>query len=178
MKVLLDGTLLLLSAEQNDNIEREYTFANWAGAVKKYSLILATDRFEGNDYNALEQCRGENNSICEKVVLDSLPFWKNDTYFGIDFYYLDEDIGTPWDIFRIILEAFESEEKIILDYTNLFDGGWCDEVPEEKESAVAKTVILTEGSTDAYVMSEAMKLLYPHMVKFYSYIYNLLNKKC
>lgn len=153
-----------------DNIEREYTFDNWAGAVKKYSLILATDYFERNDYKELNKCRVENNSICEKMVLDSLPHWKNDTYFGIDFYYLDEDIGTPWDVFRIILEAFESDEKIILDYTNLFDGGWCDEVPEEKEYAVAKTVILTEGSTDAYVISEAMKLLYPHMVKFYSFI--------
>ena len=52
----------------------------------------------------------------------------------------------------------------------VFEGGWCDEVPEEKEYLVSKTVILTEGSTDARVISEAMKLLYPHMVKFYSFI--------
>ena len=52
----------------------------------------------------------------------------------------------------------------------IFEGGWCDEVPEEKEYLVSKTVILTEGSTDARVISEAMKLLYPHMVKFYSFI--------
>ena len=88
----------------------------------------------------------------------------------IDFYYLDEEIGSPWDVFRIILEAFKSEDIITLDYTNLFEGGWCDEVPEEKEYLVSKTVILTEGSTDARVISEAMKLLYPHMVKFYSFI--------
>ena len=58
----------------------------------------------------------------------------------------------------------------LFNYTNLFEGGWCDEVPEEKEYLVSKTVILTEGSTDARVISEAMKLLYPHMVKFYSFI--------
>lgn len=153
-----------------DNIEREYIYENWVQAVIKYSSILASDIWEKNDYKTLKQCRGEKNSICEKMVLESLPHWKDDTYFGIDFYYLDKEIGSPWDVFRIILEAFNSEEKITLDYTNLFDGGWCDEVPEEKEYSVSKTVILTEGSTDAKVISDSMKLLYPHMVKFYSFI--------
>lgn len=153
-----------------DNIEREYIYENWVQAVIKYSSILASDIWEENDYKTLKQCRGEKNSICEKMVLESLPHWKDDTYFGIDFYYLDKEIGSPWDVFRIILEAFNLEEKITLDYTNLFDGGWCDEVPEEKEYSVSKTVILTEGSTDAKVISDSMKLLYPHMVKFYSFI--------
>lgn len=154
----------------SDNVEREYTFENWTQAVTKYSLILASDVFENGNYISLEQCRRENNSLCEKMVLDSLPHWKDDTYFGIDFYYLDEEIGSPWDVFRIILEAFNSEDIITLDYTNLFEGGWCDEIPEEKEYFVSKIVILTEGSTDASVISETMKLLYPHMVKFYSFI--------
>lgn len=153
-----------------ENIEREYTFENWAQAVRRYSSILATDVLENGDYRLLKQCRCENNTLCEKKVLDSLPHWMNDTYFGIDFYYLDEEIGSPWDVFRVILEAFNSEEIITLDYTNLFEGGWCDEEPEEKEYMVSKTVILTEGSTDASVISDAMKLLYPHMVKFYSFI--------
>ena len=81
----------------SDNIEREYTFENWARAVKKYSSILASDIYENGDYISLEKCRGENNSLCEKIVLDSLPHCKDDTYFGIDFYYLDEEIGSPWD---------------------------------------------------------------------------------
>lgn len=153
-----------------DSVEKEYTFENWFKAVIKYSAILAVDTWEDGDYKLLRQCRCENNSMCEKMVLDSLPHWKDDTYFGIDLYYTDEEIGSPWDVLRIILEAFESDERITLDYTNLFESGWCDEVPEEKEYSVSKTVILTEGSTDASVISEAMKLLYPHMVKFYSFI--------
>ena len=93
----------------SDNIERKYTFENWARAVKKYSSILASDIYENGDYISLEKCRGENNSLCEKIVLDSLPHCKDDTYFGIDFYYLDEEIGSPWDVFRIILEAFKQD---------------------------------------------------------------------
>lgn len=151
-------------------VEREYIFENWVQAVKKYSVILASDIYEEGDYKILKKCRDQKNSICEKMVLESLPHWKDDTYFGIDFYYLDSEIGSPWDVFRIILEAFDAEEVITLDYTNLYDGGWCDEVPEEKEYSVSKIVILTEGSTDARVISDAMKLLYPHMVKYYSFI--------
>ena len=151
-------------------LKKEYTFENWTQAVKKYCVILANDVFEDCDYKALEGCRAKEKSICEQMVLDSLPHWKDDTYFGIDFYCLDSEIGTPWEVFRVILEAFDSEEEIILDYTNLYEGGWCDEIPEEKEYSVAKTVILTEGSTDVRVISESMKLLYPHMVKFYSFI--------
>lgn len=151
-------------------VEAEYIFENWVQAVKKYSVILASDIYEEGDYKSLKKCREQKNSTCEKMVLESLPYWKDDTYFGIDFNYLDNEIGSPWDVFRIILEAFDAEEVITLDYTNLFDGGWCDEVPEEKEYSVSKIVILTEGSTDARVISDAMKLLYPHMVKYYSFI--------
>lgn len=50
----------------SDNVEREYTFENWTQAVTKYSLILASDVFENGNYISLEQCRRENNSLCEK----------------------------------------------------------------------------------------------------------------
>lgn len=153
-----------------ESIEKNYTFEMWSQAVIKYSTILATDIYEEGDYKLLRQCRSENNTFCEKLVLDSLPYWKDDTFFGIDMYYLDEETGTLWDVFRIILEAFKDEEVITLDYTNLFEGGWCNEVPDEKDYSVSKTVILTEGNTDAKVICDAMRLLYPHMVKFYSFI--------
>jgi hypothetical protein len=153
-----------------DNIERDYTFENWLQAVIKYSAILSMDNYEHDDYKLLRHYRNEDTSICEKMVLDSLPFWKDDTYFGIDFYYLDEEVGSVWEVFRIVLEAFNNEDEITLDYTNLFEGGWCDEVPEDKDYSVSKIVILTEGSTDAEVICKAMQILYPHMVKFYSFI--------
>lgn len=38
----------------SDNIERKYTFENWARAVKKYSSILASDIYENGDYISLE----------------------------------------------------------------------------------------------------------------------------
>lgn len=51
-----------------DNIEREYIFENWARAVIKYSSILASDIWDENDDKSLKQCRGEKNTICEKML--------------------------------------------------------------------------------------------------------------
>lgn len=157
---------------ENDlrKVNESYTFDNWVKAVKKYSLILATDVWENDDYKLLNQHRNIKNSICEKIVLESLPFDNNETFFSIDYLYLCKKIGSIWDVFRVVLEAFKEEELITLDYTDLFEGGWCDCVPAEKEYSVPKTIILTEGSSDAGIISDVMKLLYPYMVKFYSFI--------
>lgn len=153
-----------------EHIEKNYTFENWVMAVKKYSLVLAYDIYKDGEYISLEKCKQEKISLCEKLVLKSLPHWADNTYFGVDFCYSKEDIGSPWDVFRVILDAFKPEDIITLDYTNLFEGGWCTEVPDKEEYLVPRTVILTEGKTDTRVISQAMELLYPHMMKFYSFI--------
>lgn len=53
---------------ENDlrKVSESYTFDNWVKAVKKYSLILATDVWENDDYKLLNQHRNIKNSICEK----------------------------------------------------------------------------------------------------------------
>lgn len=52
---------------------------------------------------------------------------------------------------------------ITLDYTNLYEGRWCNEVPEEKDCSVSRTVILTKSNTDAKVICEAMTHSQQHM---------------
>lgn len=88
----------------------------------------------------------------------------------MDLFDYSESVNTYWDVFRVILEAFEDEEEVDLDYTDLYKGGWCGEYPEEKDFSVPKTIVLTEGNSDAMIISESMKLLYPYMSKFYSFI--------
>ncbi len=161
---------LLEDADEKEiqNITKEYTFDSWEKAVMKYSSVLAKDVFDNGVFRLLE--KEVPTTVAERMVYDSLPFFKDYTYFGIDFNYSDEGTGNIWDVFRVILEAFDDEELLILDYTYLYEGGWCGEYPDEDSYKVPKTVILTEGSTDAFIISTALKLLYPSVTKYYSFI--------
>ena len=148
-------------------IKEEFTFEKWEKAVKKYARILYNDSYDStiNDYKKIYKERKKKLSVAEQIVIDTLPFPDSDKFFGL---YGDEIC--VWNIFRVILEAFSDEEIIELDYTNLFDGGWCDEKPTDEDLAVPKTIILTEGKFDVEVLSKSMKLLYPYMTKFFSFI--------
>lgn len=157
-----------IGKEELQDIREEYTFEAWKGAVGKYASILARDEYEDGHFPLLEKeypC-----DIAERIVYESVPFFKDETYFGIELHYLDESVGNYWDVFRVVLEAFDEETMLILDYTNLHEGGWCGEYPDEEDYRTSMTVVLTEGSSDATVIREAMRLLYPAMVKYFSFI--------
>lgn len=149
------------------DVNEKFEFEAWKTAAKKYALILADDFYDPNigGYRKLENERKKSLSITEKIVIDSLPFYWNDKFFGLSFGSI-----CIWNVFRVLLDAFEPHETIELDYSNLYDGGWCGETPEENDYAVAKTVILTEGKFDVEVIEQSIKLLYPFMSKFYSFI--------
>lgn len=126
---------------------------------------MAKDHFEESNckYVALERERLLPHSLAEQIVLSSLPFG-SENFFGIDCEF------ASWEIFRVLLEAFDDNQEIILDYTKLYEGGWCSAIPEQELFDVAKTIILTEGKYDAFVISQAINILYPYMSKFYSFM--------
>jgi hypothetical protein len=148
-------------------ISKEFTFDKWCSAAKRYALLLSKDHFTKNcEYKNLEKQRKRKRlSIAERIVLDSLPFDDNMHFFGIYYEYT-----SSWEIFSVLLDAFEPNTEIVLDYTNLFYGGWCNEFPEEDDFCVSKTIVLTEGKYDADVLSKSMGILYPYMKKYYSFI--------
>ena len=155
----------LPSDELNDysgEIDEDITFKDWVKAVKKYSLLLSKDEFSFDcKYKNLEKERNSSNlSTSERMVINSLPF-EGGSYFGIGYEHI-------WKVFRVLLEAFQPEQEIILDYTDLYESGWCDEVPSDCDFCASKTIILTEGGYDADVISKSMNILYPYMSKFYS----------
>ena len=152
--------------ELYNKLTNEFIYENWIAAVKKYSLILSKDRYsyKNNRYENLYDEKQKDLTITEKIVLDSLPFGTEE-YFGLPY-----DSINVWYVFRVILESFNNDEEILLDYSNLYYGGWSDEYPSEQEYEIEKTIILTEGKYDAIVISECMKLLYPHMSKLYSFM--------
>lgn len=143
----------------------EFTFESWSVAAKLYAKVLASDDFSPEcEYVELERIRSLPHSISEQIVLQSLPFEADQTFFG-----MESDCG-GWEIFRVILDAFDDKQEVVLDYTDLHIGGWCEAVPSDEFNVFPKTVILTEGKYDAYVISESMRLLYPYLCKFYSFM--------
>lgn len=145
-------------------LEEHFTFEEWVKSVHKFAIILSEDSFDlkSGKYKKLEMAKKKKLSVADKLVLETLP--DCDGFFG-----MREKVDV-WTVFRIILDAFDDNEEIILDYTNLFLGGWCDEYPEEKDYYVSKTIVLTEGKFDAQVIQEAMGILYPYMRKYYSFM--------
>lgn len=144
---------------------KHFTFENWLTAARKFAWLLSNDKYDEEAYNypLIEKERTQNQTISERIVLESLPFGED--FFGLNYSNID-----VWSIFRAILDAFDPETQIKLDYSNLFYGGWCNEIPEPEDYSVPQTIILTEGKYDAEVISSSIKILYPYMAKFYSFI--------
>lgn len=100
-------------------------------------------------------------------------------------YMLSHDwYGFPGgDIFiplRLSLEAANQSQNLIYDITDLVWGGYFDaednfvdyglNLSAEEYSSKAKVVVLTEGSTDAWVLRQSLALLYPHLTDYFSFL--------
>lgn len=144
-----------------ESIQFYFSFDEWKCAAHKYARWISQESF---DYKQLDEVPTENLSVSERLVFDSLSP-TSESYFGLQYEQIDQ-----WNIFRVLLEAFNNEERVVLDYTDLYESGWCDEYPSEEEYSEYKTIILTEGKFDAEVIDQSMHLLFPHMSKFYSFI--------
>ena len=69
---------------------------------------------------------------------------------------------------------------MVYDVSDLIYGGYYsieDDIPyselimsRQTCSQQYKTIILTEGNTDTYILSESLKLLYPHLSDFFSFM--------
>jgi hypothetical protein len=105
-----------------------------------------------------------------------------DTAIG---YMLSNDwYGYPgYDLFvplRLAIEAFDKSRKLIYDLTNLIWSGYFDYdedfiayglgISASEYSSKSKTIVLTKGKTDAWILSEIFGLLYPHLKDYFSFL--------
>ncbi len=105
-----------------------------------------------------------------------------DTAIG---YMLSNDwYGYPgYDLFvplRLAIEAIENSKKLVYDLTDLIWSGYFDEeddfveygleISASEYSSKSKTIVLTEGKTDAWVLNETFSLLYPHLKEYFSFL--------
>lgn len=148
-----------------EEFDRSFTFDEWCKVAGNCAVLLSKDTFDWKccKYAQFENARPQKGTIVEEKVMRTLPFGEG--FFGMDYEHTD-----CWNVFRVLLNAFPEDEEIILDYTDLYESGWCNEVPNTEDYNVPKTIILTEGKFDVEVISNAINILYPHMSKYYSFI--------
>jgi hypothetical protein len=92
--------------------------------------------------------------------------------------------GYPgYDLFvplRLAIEALGNSRRLIYDLTDLVWSGYFDydedfveyglDISASEYSSKSKTIVLTEGKTDAWVLSEALSILYPHLKDYFSFL--------
>lgn len=94
-------------------------------------------------------------------------------YFG----FLCTDIRS---FLRIACELVEPQSRVVQDITELVSAGYYSEEEAVCSSAIlaltaghpenSSRIILTEGSTDAAILSKTLDLLYPHLSGYYSFL--------
>lgn len=144
-----------------NEIRRKFTFKSWCSAVKSYAVHFSKSKSFIQD--VLEKEQKKKLSFTRQIVIDSMAYHTG--FWGISY----ENVNV-WNVLRVVLDAFPDTQTIVLDYTDLYESGYCDEYPSPEDYHVAKTIILTEGKYDAEVLSTAIATLYPHMSKFYSFM--------
>lgn len=155
--------------ESIKNIKNEYNFLNWKKTIELATRSLVLYGREISDTNFDVKIKKlNNNNILHNLILKSLALENYDLYWGIpnDFLKLNDDIF----IMRVILESLNDDEVIKLDYTDLVDGGYCEEILPKEYFDIEKTIVLTEGRSDKDYIKDSIDLLYPHLSKCFSFM--------
>lgn len=147
-------------AESRTEIER-LTFANYADNLRSVmQRKLRTEPFEDRN--------GPDVSGAERYILD----YNEDYLMG----YFCSDTRF---LIRVACSLVPPDAVVEQDLTEVVNAGYYQ--PDEPicENALrtltedypvnAKIIILTEGSSDAAILREALGLLYPHLIDFYSF---------
>jgi hypothetical protein len=87
------------------------------------------------------------------------------------------DLNVP---LRLALETCTERDNFIYDLTDLVSGGdfnkkedfvaLASEFTAGEHTSRSKIVILTEGRSDGWIISESMKILYPHLVDYFTFM--------
>lgn len=135
---------------------KNVTLKKWVNSTKK---IIEYETLHG-EINERSIDKGLNLSTeCDKIIYRSK---KNDNfhygfYYGLNTAIVDEALG-----FRIVLECFDPDDVITLDFTNL---QFWDSISKSLgiEDELEKTIVLVEGSSDKSILEFGMKHLFPHV---------------
>lgn len=134
------------------------TFKKWENSIKKIANYMFT---HGNFYKEIKGLKESIgiNTECDKIIYYSLLDDHAESFYSLDTEIIDKAY-----IIRLILESFDVNEEIILDFTYL--QFWDDDCVIKAIAAtedVEKTIVLVEGTSDKDILEFAISQLYPHL---------------
>ena len=144
------------------NLIQSLSFDEYLGALRQVlSEGLRPKPFDDNEKPGL--------SSAVRYILDD-----NDDYL---FGFFAPDIRC---LIRTVCEVAPKPSEVIQDITDLVDGGYyAPDEPVCQQSIDSLTlghlensnrIVLTEGSTDTQVLKASLRLLYPHLSAYYSFL--------
>lgn len=148
---------------RNFRLLRERGFDYWLSIVRE---IFEAERYEYD----LDRLRDRDADDMAAFLLDQS---------GEDFWlgYPDLDTGN---FLRAAMGAVDDEDELVLDITPLVSGGYYEEDEAVCEATARayvnstvefqKILILTEGKSDTDFLSRALKLLYPEVESYFSFL--------
>lgn len=141
---------------------RQTKFEDWIKAFKKI--------FDNNLHYFEHLSKKENSTIKYILKKQSYEEISYNYPFNADFRYF----------LRTFLEACPKDELLVYDVTDLVNGGWLSLDENIRDSSLSKLledypvnskiVVLTEGSSDKFILEDSLKLLYPHLADYYSFM--------
>lgn len=150
--------------DYDKEINREFvksygvTFRKWSNSLKK---IVNYQIKNGSIDKSIKPNNINIRTNLDKIIYYSLvdDMDNNYSYYGIDLEIID--IGY---VLRLLLEYFDENEEINIDFTDITD--YSEESYEKALTAtenIEKTIILVEGKFDKKVIEYALINLYPHL---------------
>jgi len=115
----------------------------------------------------------ESRVASEESEVTLLRFMLTNDWYG----YSGIDLNVP---LRLALEISAAEENFIYDLTDLVSSGGFDkdddfasmasDLTAGEHTSHSKIIILTEGSSDGWIISESIRLLYPHLSDYFTFM--------
>ncbi len=140
------------------------------------------------DENSFEDYMAAYNEILKSDIHPVYYLKQNENAPALIRYILEDNEQFIWGFpchdfrcfFRALLEIVPDESEVIQDITDLVSAGYYDDADKVCHIALSemigdyavssKIIVLTEGSTDTEFLSKSLKLLYPHLFDYYTFM--------
>lgn len=153
----LSDSYLRIKKNDSETLKRinDFSFNSWQDTIR---LLLNGNRPHDEDPFSPKFEIKDNYDIVFNSYIDQ-------SFFGVHAHFCS--------VILAILELVDDKHNtyVTLDYGDLISGGYFEAQDElSKESDFEKTVILTEGISDRYFLEKSLKILYPHLFDYYSFL--------